>query len=458
VAHPRSRQRSCPSCLPRWRRVGRAVLGAALVVVAGTVAPARAVEPPAGVSYDLLIKGGHVIDAKNGVDGVRDVAIAGGKIAAVAADIPAAEAKTVVPAAGLYVVPGLIDLHTHVFHGPDLDAAYSNGPHAVPPDGFTFRSGVTTVVDAGGSGWRNFPTFKRQVIDIAQTRVLALLNIVGAGMTDGPNEQNLADMDARLCALRISEFPKIIVGVKTAHFRGPEWTPVDHAVEAGRMAKVPVMVDFGEFVPERPFRDLVTKHLRPGDIYTHLFLAVAPILDAQDHVAPFMWEARKRGVLFDVGHGGGSFVFRHAVPAMKQGFAPDTISTDLHISSMNAGMKDLTNVMSKFLAMGMPLKDVVARTTANAARVIARPELGQIAVGAGADVALLAVRKGTFGFVDVDGGRLAAEQKIECEMTVRDGKIVWDLNGISRQDWQKLKPPPSELEPWPPAATKKSVH
>ena len=417
--------------------------------------PGRTLGAEAPAPYDVLIKGGHVIDAKNGIDAVMDVAIAEGKIAAVAADIPAAKAKLLVSATGLTVAPGLVDIHAHVFHGPDLDSAYSNGPRALPPDGFTFRSGVTTVVDAGGSGWRNFPTFKRQVIDVAQTRVLALLNIVGGGMTDGPVEQDLSDMDARLCALRISEFPSILVGVKTAHFRGPEWTPVDRAVEAGRMAKVPVMVDFGEFVPERPFRELVTKHLRPGDIYTHLFLAAAPILDGQGHIAPFMLEARKRGVLFDVGHGGGSFVFRHAIPALKQGFGPDTISTDLHTSSMNSGMKDLSNVMSKFLAMGMPLKEVIARTTMHPARVIGRPELGQLGPGSVADLSIFALRKGSFGLVDVDGGRLAADQKFECELTMRAGKIVWDLNGISKPEWQAQKISPEALEPWPPAAPPK---
>jgi dihydroorotase len=428
------------------------------IVVAALASRAAFAADPAPVTYDLLIKGGHVLDGKNGIDAVLDVAIADGKIAAVSADIPAARAKTVVSATGLHVVPGLVDLHTHVFHGPDLDSLYSNGPGSVPPDGFTFRSGVTTVVDAGGSGWRNFPLFKRQIIDVSKTRVLALLNIVGAGMTDGPQEQDLTDMDPRLCSLRIHEFPKLIVGIKTAHFRGPEWTPVDRAVEAGRMAGVPVMVDFGEFVPERPFRDLVTKHLRPGDMYTHMFLAAAPILDAQGRVAPFMFEARKRGVLFDVGHGGGSFVFRHAVPAMKQGFPPDTISTDLHIDSMNAGMKDLSNVMSKFLAMGMSLKDVVARTTQHPARVIARPDLGQLGVGSVADVAIFAIRKGAFGLVDVDGGRLSADQKLECEMTVRAGNVVWDLNGLSHQDWQKVKPVPEDLAPWPPPKKKSGEH
>jgi dihydroorotase len=404
-------------------------------------------EPP----YDLLLKGGHVIDARNGLDAERDVAIAGGKIAEVAADIPAARARTVVPVRGLVVAPGLVDIHAHVFHGVEPDGLFSNGRAALPPDGFTFRSGVTTVVDAGGSGWRNFRLFKRQVIDVSKTRVLAMLNIVGRGMGGGPGEQDLADMDARLTSAEAHEFPTVIVGIKTAHFRGPEWAPVDRAVEAGRMANLPVMVDFGEFVPQRPFRELVTRHLRPGDIYTHFFLGVVPLLDPRGRVQPYILEARKRGVIFDVGHGGGSFVFRQAIPAMQQGVWPDSISTDLHAASMNAGMKDLTNVMSKFLAMGMPLKEVVARSTDAPAREIRRRDLGQLAVGAPADVAVLAVRKGSFGFVDTDGGRLPGSEKLECALTVRAGQVVWDLDGLSRPEWQRQPPKAEPLDPWPPA-------
>jgi dihydroorotase len=317
----------------------------ALVVLA-VLLVLRPADARASDTYNVVIKGGRVLDPRNKIDGTFDVAIAGGKIARISPDIPVTGVPTVVRAAGMVVVPGLVDIHAHVFHGPDLSSEYANGPRAVPPDGFTFRAGVTTVVDAGGSGWRNFPVLKRQVIDIAKTRVLAFLNIVGGGMSEGPVEQNLADMDARLCALRASENKDVIVGIKTAHFRGPEWTPVDRAVEAGKLANIPVMVDFGEFVPERPFRDLIGKHLRPGDIYTHTYLGVVPMLDGKGRVNPFMSDARKRGVIFDVGHGGGSFVFRQAVPAMKQGFRPDTLSTDLHINSMNSGMKDLSNLMS----------------------------------------------------------------------------------------------------------------
>ena len=392
-----------------------------------------------GQQFDLLIKGGHVIDPRNQIDSVMDVAITAGKITQVAAGIPAAQARQVVNATGLFVTPGLVDIHAHVYYGTEPEAYLSNGTSSVPPDGFTFRSGVTTVVDAGGSGWRNFRQFKDQVIDQAKTRVLALINIVGSGMRGGPVEQNLADMDAKLTAMRIRQHPGLIVGIKTAHYEGPEWDPVDRAVEAGRMTDVPVMVDFGHFVPQRPFQELVLKHLRPGDMYTHTYLGRVPILDGQGKVMPYLFEARKRGVLFDVGHGAGSFLFRQAVPAVKQGFIPDSISTDLHTASMNAGMKDMINVMSKFLNLGMSLQDVILRSTWNPARQIKRPDLGHLGAGSTADVAVLSLKKGNFGFIDIGGGKLMGTQKLECELTIRDGKVVWDLNGLASPDWNKMQ-------------------
>jgi len=387
-------------------------------------------------SYDLLLKGGHVIDGKNHINAVRDVAVADGRIAAVSPDIPAAKAAKVVDVSGLYVTPGLVDMHAHVYAGTGQRGAYC-GDNSVYPDGFTFRTGVTTVVDAGSSGWRNFPDFKDRVIDRSHTRVLAFLNIVGAGMA-GKVEQDVEQMDPKAAAEQAMRYRDIIVGIKTAHYAGPEWTAVERAVEAGTLANIPVMVDFGTFRPERPFQDLVLKKLRPGDIYTHMYLSWVPMLDDSGRVLPYLFEARRRGVIFDVGHGGGSFLFRQAVPAMRQGFGPDSISTDLHIGSMNAGMKDMLNVMSKFLNMGMPLDEVILRSTWTPAREIKHEELGNLSVGAAADVAVLRVEEGHFGFVDTYGARLRGTRKLECELTVRNGRVVWDLNGITREDWDKL--------------------
>ncbi len=207
------------------------------------------------------------------------------------------------------------------------------------------------------------------------------------------------------------------------------------------------MVDYGgcrdcedqnTFHPARPFRELILEHLRPGDMYTHAYLGRVPWFDDKGMVNGFMHEARKRGVKFDVGHGGGSFWWDKAAPATRQGFWPDSISTDLHINSMMQGMKDMTNVMSKFLSLGASIKDVVEWSTSNPAQQIKREELGHIGVGAGADVAVFRLERGRFGFIDVQGGVLQGTQKLQCELTLRDGRVVWDLNGIAAQPWQMV--------------------
>ncbi len=413
--------------------------GAAVILMAVLTFPPIDAQGP---EFDLLIKGGHLMDPRNGINAVMDVAVTSTKVALVATNIAATRARQVADATGLYVTPGLIDIHAHVFWGHDTDSQYSDGYTAVQPDSHSFRSGQTTLVDVGGAGWRSFPRFKEQVIDRSLTRVLSFLNIVGSGMRGGPVEQNLADMDAKLTAMRIRQHPGVIVGVKVAHYNGPEWDPVTRAVAAGRETNVPVMVDFGGHTPPLSLEDLLLKHLRPGDILTHTYAHVGgriPIVDESGKVRPFVWEARKRGVVFDAGHGGGSFLFRQAVPAMKEGFHPDVISTDLHIGSMNSGMKDILNTMSKFLNMGMSLADVVKSNTVRAAEVIKRPDLGHLGVGAEADIAILNVRRGKFGFIDVSGGKLMGDQKLECELTVKGGRVVWDLNGISRPLWTEQK-------------------
>src|SRR5260370_18218109 len=388
-------------------------------------------------AYDLLLLGGHVIDPKNGISAVRDVAIRAGAIAAVAAHRDPAAALKVVNVGGLYVTPGLVDIHAHVYTGTGERGSYA-GDLSLYPDAYPFRVGVTTVGDAGCSGWRNLEDFKDRVIDRAKTRVLVFLNIVGNGMRGGKYEQDLSDMEAAPAAEMALRHKGLIVGFKTAHYAGPEWTPVEHAVEAGTIARIPVMVDFGSDKPERPIAELLTKKLRPGDIYTHCYSGLRHELNDSGNVNPGMLEGRKRGVIFDVGHGNGSFAWRVAVPALKQGFLPDSISTDLHAGSMNSSMKDMLNVMDKFLAMGMSVDDVIRRSTWNPAREIHHEELGNLSVGAPADVTVLSLETGKFGFTDMYGARLQATQKLICEITVRNGKVVYDLNGITRTDWDKL--------------------
>ena len=407
-------------------------LSLALLVVFFVVSPARA-QP----RYQIVLKGGHVIDPRNQVDAVMDVAVADGKIAAVRPDINPADGRTIVDASGLYVTPGLIDNHVHVFATTGMKDAWA-GDNSVLPDGFSFRSGVTTMVDAGSSGWRNFEDFRNRVIDRARTRVFAMLNIVGLGMATDVPEQNLHDMDAKATADMALKHRDVVVGIKSAHYQGPEWTSVDRAVEAGTIAKLPVMVDFGYFRTERPYYELVTKRLRPGDISTHMFRGPVPYVDENGKLLDYLKQARARGVLFDVGHGGGSFVFRNAVPAVQQGFHPDTISTDLHTGSMNGAMIDMLTTMSKLLVMGVPLQDVIRQSTANPAKAIQHPELGHLGVGADADIAVLRVMQGSFRYADASRGILEGDRRLICEMTLKGGSVVWDWNARIGTDYRKL--------------------
>jgi len=334
--------------------------------------------------YTLVIKGGTVIDPKNNIDAVMDVAVTDGKIVRVAKDIDARGALQTVDARGLLVVPGLIDLHTHVFFGTDPARAYDGGSASVPPDVFAPRTGVTTVVDAGCSGWKDFPAFKREVIEVSRTRVLAFLNIVGGGMRS-PYEQDLHEMDGKMAGITARQNKDIIVGIKVAHYSGPEWTPVDEALKAGRMANIPVMIDFGGNNPPLSIKELFFDHLRPGDIFTHCFGQLSSrefVVDTLTHtVKPFVREAQQKGIVFDVGYGEISFAFSQAIPAVKSGFLPNSISTDMHIRSMNLAMRDLPNCMSKFLAMGMDLHDVIQAVTWNPAKEIKHEELGSLGGG-----------------------------------------------------------------------------
>lgn len=387
--------------------------------------------------YDILLKGGHLIDPKNDISGVRDVAILDGKVAAVDESIPASKGFKVIDCAGLYITPGVIDLHVHVFAGTNETSSYA-GDNSLYPDGYTFRVGVTTVVDAGCAGWRNFEVFKETVIDRSKTRILALANIVGHGMRGGKYEQQLDDMQAGPTADLAKKFPETVVGIKTAHYGGPEWQPVEEAVKAGDAADIPVMVDFGSNLPERPIETLLGEKLRPGDIYTHCFAGNRRELLPDGTPNPGLFEGRKRGVFFDVGHGGGSFKWSVAAKCLEAGFPPDSISTDLHVGSMNAGMQSQLNTMSKFLALGQSLEDVIRESTWNPAREIKREELGHLSVGAIADVSVFGLRTGDFGFVDSFGALQKGDKLLECELTFKDGLMAWDRNGRTRQDWREL--------------------
>lgn len=385
--------------------------------------------------YDLLIKNGYVIDPKNNIDTVKDIAVANGKIAKVDQHIPAAQSKKTIDATGMYVVPGLLDIHTHVFVGSKPDK-FADGIYSVSPDDFSFKSGVTTVVDAGTSGWRNFPLFKEQVIDKSQTRVLAFVNIAGSGMSGKPVQEDINDMNADSAALVVQKYKDIIVGIKIGHYEGSDWTPFDKALDACGKSNTPLFVEC--HLPQYSLEDQLKK-MRPGDIITHSYEQVTermPVVDEHGKVRPFVLSAQKRGVLFDVGHGGAGFWFSQAVPAFQQGLAPNSFGSDLHRFSMNAAMKNMLNIMSKYMAIGMSIEDVVARASWNPAKSIQREDLGNLNEGSVADIVLLKVMNGKFGFIDAGGNRLEGNKKLEAELTIRAGKIVWDLNGLAAQVWK----------------------
>jgi len=446
-----------------------------VLVIFGFRAEAQSNGSSSGKPYAYIIKGGHVIDAKNNINEVMDIAFtagrrgsparpamperpaangrparpavparpaipaAEGKIAMIAKNINPDLAERIIDAKGLYVTPGLVDIHVHFFWGHD-GSYLKNAPSALPADGFTFRSGVTTAVDAGSPGWRDFELYKKQTIDASQTRVLAMLNIVGTGM-NGAGENNIDEMDPVKTAEMAKKYPNHIVGVKLAHFSGRTWVPTDRALEAGRLANIPIMVDFGSADPFLPLDSLFNVKFRKGDIYTHAFGGNGSndpngresIVDMNGKVKPFVYKARERGVIFDVGFGGASYLYNQGVPAVQSGFFPNTISTDLHTGSMNGPMKSMENIMGLFMATGMPLKEVIAASTWHPAQAIKLEELGNLSQGSVADIAIFRIIKGDFGW-PVRGGKFPGKERFQTTMTIRGGNIVYDLDGISQAD------------------------
>ncbi|MEZ4658440.1 MAG: amidohydrolase/deacetylase family metallohydrolase [Caldilineaceae bacterium] len=393
-------------------------------------------------SYDLLLKNGHVIDPKNNIDGQMDVAITGDRVAAVARDINPALAAQTIDLRGHYITPGLIDIHVHVYHTREPEGL------SVMADSHSFRSGVTTMVDTGTAGAKHFLHFKRTVIDRAKTRIFAYINIVDLGML-GDFEQDIKTMDPELCAATVMMYPDACVGVKTAHYwtrlpwddEHPPWAAVDRAVAAGNLCHKPVMVDFWPRYPERGYEQLILEKMRPGDIHTHVYAQQFPIVDANGQPNAFLHEARARGVIFDVGHGAGSFWFRNAYPAIQNGFKPDSISTDLHTGNVHGTVVDMLTTMNKILCCGMGLQEVIYRSTVTPAQEIGHPELGHLSVGAEADVAVLTLQSGEFGYIDCGRAKLIGDKKLACAMTLRAGKIVYDPGGLSMPVWTEAPAP-----------------
>lgn len=387
--------------------------------------------PLAAQQYDLLIQGGRVIDPANEIDAVMDVAVSGEAIARVAKDIPVDQAKKVIDASGAIVTPGLIDLHAHVY----------GYPGSIFPDDTALYAGTTTVVDCGGAGWRTFEEFKETVIDRVQTRVLAFINIVGHGMIGNPYESDVSDMDSEKTAAKMAEHPDLIVGIKTAHFGGKGWSAIDAAIGAGELSSKPVIIDDKIFTNTgRHSREKLLEKMRPGDMHTHTFndRQVEIVSRFTGKVQPYVWEARKRGVLFDLGHGGGSFMWPVATSAAADGFYPDTISTDLHTSSIMGPKPDMPNCITKMVALGMDLPEAIKRSTVAPAKAIGKfPEIGTLGEGKEADIAVFRIEEGVFALMDAWRKKMSATQRLAPILTVRAGKLVVDIEGLGFPLWQE---------------------
>lgn len=420
-----------PDRLTRGRAPGRDSQGRQ------KMATTRPTEPT-----DLILKGGHVIDPQNHLDGKLDVALADGKVERVAPDLAPGSGATVLDVSGSLVTPGIVDMHCHVFH------THPRSRLSLHPEVNTLSAGVTTVVDAGTAGWRDFADFREQVVQKSKVRVLAWVNVVGRGM-GGDWEQDVAEMKPRLAAAIARDHPDLVVGIKAAHYwtRHPfdaahePWAAVDRALEAGELSGKPIMVDFWPRPPERPYEQLILEKLRPGDVHTHVFAQQFRILDDSGRVADYLFEARRRGVIFDLGHGAGSFWFRNAAPAIRQGFVPDSISTDLHTGNVSGPVFDMLTTMNKLLCLGVPLTDVIARSTVAPAQEIGHPELGSLSPGSDADVAVFKLEEGVFPYLDCGRAKLTGDRRLRCVLTIRAGRVVYNPLGLGLPEWEEAPAP-----------------
>jgi dihydroorotase len=377
-----------------------------------------------GARYDLLIRGGRVVDPSQGISAERDVAIAGRTVARLAANIPEAEARQVLDARGKIVTPGLIDIHVHVYDGV--------APLGIPADPNCIAKGVTTAVDAGSAGAHTFPGLRKYVINVVDTRVYALLNISVAGQstfsTSNPHGEllDLRYANPKLAIRTIEQNRDVILGIKV---RLSQNIAGDHDLEALKLAReasdavrLPLMVHIGGTHASLP---AILQMLKKGDVITHSFRgSPGGILDDRGRVLREIRKAVAEGVHLDVGHGAGSFSFDTAEKALKQELLPGTISSDVHQYNVNGPVFDLATTLSKFLHLGMTLDQVVERATANPANTFGFPRgLGTLREGAEADVAVFSMNEGRFEFVDSVGGKRVGSRKLVPVATVKSGRI-----------------------------------
>lgn len=414
-------------------------LVAAVLAACWLTAP-RAQSKPGEAIYDLLLKNGNVLDPSSNRKGRFDIAIVGDRIVRIGADLPAQRAKTTVDLGAYYVTPGLIDLHAYV----NAQAVYRQGdPHTdwrnVNPDHNALRHGVTTVVDAGSTGWRNFPKFKELIIDRSQVRVLAFLNIVGNGMLDGDAAADPADVQVQQTVDTALRYSDRIVGIRSPHVRGAGREGVDRTIRAAESMKGVALVEYLE-EPGVSYRELVLERMRAGDLITHAFGLTTPVLESNGDISATLTNARRRGILFDLGHGSHGFAFKNAVPAVRKGFLPDIVSTAMDKTSLLLPRAEMMTTLSKLLNMGVPIEQLVERVTVRPAQAIKRPELGTLREGGLADIAVIELQQGRYGFLDSDQRRLRGDRRLRAVLTIRGGRVVWDSEGLSTGDWSTAGP------------------
>lgn len=375
------------------------------------------------MSYELVIKNGTVVDPAQGIHARKDVAFANGRVSAISDEIPTSEAREVLDAAGCFVTPGLIDLHVHVFYGVSH--------FGIEPDPTCLARGATTVVDAGSAGADTFPGFRKYVIDVSDTRILAQLNISSQGMlTQEIGELENPDYaDVGKACQMIEQHRDIILGVKVRLTRESivgtraQMLPLHRAREAADAAGLPIMVHPQDAWCESI--DDILALMGARDILTHCFHDMAcGILDENGKIRDAVHAAIERGVIFDVGHGAGSFSWDVVQKAMAQGVEPTTISSDLHVYNVNGPVYDLVNVVNKFLYLGMSLDDALAKVTRIPAETILMPgQVGTLAVDAWGDAVVFELREGEFQLVDARGAAKIGKQKLEPVVVVKGGQV-----------------------------------
>lgn len=404
-------------------------------------------------TYDLLIKGGDVVDPGSGYSGQLDVAVKDGKIAAVEVGIEAESAAKVVDASGKLVTPGLIDLHTHVYWGSTF--------WGIEPDPVAARTGVTTWLDVGSSGGYNFPAFRRYTIDAVKSRVYALLNISSIGLT-GPTWElaNLGYLDVALGQTIIEANRDVIIGVKaridSSTTRGVGIQALDIARELAEAVDLPLMIHIGVGPPTI---DEVMERLRPGDILTHCFTGHSMnLLDPNGQLYPRIAELHEQGLVLDIGHGAGSFSFETARTMLANGVLPDVISTDIHQLAIQGPCFDMPTTISKFLAIGMSIEDAIERTTSKAAKAIHLDHLGSLRPGSAADIAVFHLQEGDYTFQDVFMNEQKGSQLLVNDATFINGEELERVPYPDLQPWavlnenQRSKMIPLVEVPFKPAA------